>query len=672
MRSQSDTVEYFTVKPLCWSPIVTDLGLVRLRCLTLEGDDLLLQVRVPLETIVDLRRRVEPGDITELTHLYGGERCEYQVSANGHSLAIYRMGEVHALYRGDTTVASRCLPEMRSRVRSHRDVDILGEMGDSHVRYPEGRLAALWKYYGLHPYDRVGVYRRGGDVLHLSRVEGGANLQTRPPKVVAWRSLGTWLGVERELQVLMIAATYEGTCIVWLTVDINLDKITEVSYELVVVRCEDERQLLVTFLEWLQVVDAHRYVGHCHDSRDLEWLRSRLRQLSGREVSSNYDHYEIDLWSYFRRWAPQLHATDLQSLGSAALRSEMTGLSERQRTAALTGNSRLLAQVVSQLVGEVRLLLRLWEELSLERVLEGQASILGCTIPELLHLSDDGLLRRCCYSTDLGLTVSIPNFPRLEITAPTTGVTTNVHRCNYRELVVQVYRGILEKYGASGDPLGLELLSRSQALPCHLMRRLLRSYYPQGDEELLRELGVGELQEGELLVRPDYLLLSGGGLRLLEMGRTGLVVIDVWDVLVTLGSSSWIGLRSDGTVVRSGIDDLTRPFCDLTREVVDDCLRSLTGRVPWPQVVDYFENASPYDFCLHYETTERGGEWCGVHESEGDNVWVREGVTVPLSTLEEEWSQLDLQRYYSKITTEVERLQSLVGGSPEVGPGVRA
>lgn len=125
-----------------------------------------------------------------------------------------------------------------------------------------------------------------------------------------------------------------------------------------------------------------------------------------------------------------------------------------------------------------------------------------------------------------------------------------------------------------------------------------------------------------------------------------------------------MGLRSDGIVVRIGSDDLSRPFCDLCREVIDDCLRSLAKGVRWPEVSSYIERAEIYDLYLHNQG--EGGREVGreYHHLERDVIWTTVRGTTQLSTVEEGDVQPDLQRYHLEITTRVNRLRSLVTTGP--------
>lgn len=566
--------------------ITTDDGIAYLTLHTLDGMEVYLKVRSGNEFIMNIGTHMTECEVSSVLRNLKPSPLAWKCHGNtpdgpGKYISLWMMNNsnVKHISQYEQLSSMECTPDMLDCVTSRRDIDI--------VECPKLTLMNVSPIAILKRWCEIDI----GGWLELRDSQSdtechAVNLRGFPnshhsvsrqhcTKTVMWRSSST-----RDNNVVMIVAMLIMTmdvmkssdslhCMVWYTGNINVARITTVSHGLNLVKCENGVILTERFLTWLVTVKPHYIVSHGDDIDEIK----KNHGYGKRENTHDFLNYpvRIDLHRYSLRWYPMFNSHDLQSLGLYLLNREIVGYSKVQcHSAHEDDDVKTRSQIISYMIGEVHLLIRLW--VNLEPKMIEQSTIMRCGLENLTRYSDSEMIKHLGYVMNMSLHGHCDTY-KSELRQLT--VLKNVRHYDYGHCLELYCRW---KLGEHCTWKSLQLLSLQDSngdmiLPCHIYAKMIREIHPEIYMDWVR------FMEMNGFILSQYCAYQGedenintnvtiSDLRLREINR--------WEMMIILTPNSYIALVRPGMVIRMGHHEICKPESHKSRRLCDDILVSIS------------------------------------------------------------------------------------------------
>lgn len=486
---------------------------------------------------------------------------------------------------------------------------------------PYGEIESLWEARQLGPYDWLSITRyaplpgkytnsdlniRTDEDYIFGNIED-EDLPKIVPRLFFW-DIETFSSKQGEFPsasnpndyialISIITVSQEGTNGY---VIVRGNVIPEVKDNMIVIKANDERDLLNKFFALYNTFKPDRYVYYNGDLFDMPYLLDRVAMLDfeiprvskipslkpysirrsyptpfGNEFAKSLvlpGTESIDLINYYRRFYPYLNGHRLDNVAKTILGEGKTGLTIDDMMEALRLDDPVkLADVVNYSFTDSLRMFELWEQGNIQEIIEVICDNLGISTDTLLRLDFTDIVDRAVYNIDPG-TIMIQGkgeTPK-HIKEAVPGIYRNVYTYDYSEL----YREIML---TSNQPIVVELAKRLEDAPPKLIMTAFYSAYVNRTEllPLLSGMLDGVLSTNTIIALEPFIIRSVGKINTgISSGASGkikstwLKEIDRSPCYVSVSKASYLILNDDGELQSAGLSKLCRPKFGLAADII--------------------------------------------------------------------------------------------------------
>lgn len=478
---------------------------------------------------------------------------------------------------------------------------------------PYGEIEALWEARELGPYEWISVSRyspipgkyTNADLNirteedYLLAVPDTKDLPYVMPRLIFW-DIETFASRPGQFPnasnpndfislISVITASSEGTNgYVIVKGNVNPDLIPRRGQNMVLVRANDEKDLLNKFFAIYNTFKPDRQVYYNGDTFDMPYFLDRLNingmdlpriskipslapYVKSQMVPTPFGHELastmvipgteiIDLIQFFRRFYPQFKNHKLDYVSKFFLGEGKTGLTIDAMMDAIRRNDPVkMAEVVDYSFTDSLRMIELWDLLDIQDILESLCNNLGISISTLLRADFDDIVDRVAYNVDAGFVTmkGKPDSPT-HLKEAVRGFYRNVYIYDYSELYRQVML-------LSEQPLVQTLATRIEGAPPKLIMTAFYSSYVDRTQLLpiLNKMLLDVLGTNLIIAIEPFIIRSIGPLDaewLKDLGQS------LW--YVSVSKASYITLDQNGEIELAGLSKLCRPKFELAADII--------------------------------------------------------------------------------------------------------
>ena len=387
--------------------------------------------------------------------------------------------------------------------------------------------------------------------------------------------------------------------------DVNLGLVNQTGDNIVVIKANDEKDLLTKFFAIYNTFQPDRQVYYNGDMFDMPYFLNRLsinnyeipkisKVLSlippvvrhsypspfGREFERTLlipGTEIIDLIHFYRRFYPHFKNHKLDTVSKSFLGEGKTGLTiDEMMDAIRTNDADKLAKVVDYSFVDSLRMNELWDASDIQNTLEQVCNNLGVSIDVLLRSSFENIIDRAVYNIDAGSAIVKGKYDSpTHLKEAVRGIYRNVYIYDYSEL----YRQIML---LSEQTIPVALATRLEGAPSKLIMTAFYSTYVDRTDllPLLNVMLESILGTNMVIALEPFIIRSIG-----PLNAEWLKEIDRSPCYVSVSKASYIVLDSAGELETAGLAKLSRPKFQLAADVIKDYLVAI-----YSYIVDKGEN----------------------------------------------------------------------------------